>query len=176
MAGKQVIPPEEMIAKLKAALDARSDPDLSIMARTDALGVHGIADAIERACRYRDAGADLIFVEAVESVEQMRQVIAAVPAPQMANMVPGGRTPALTAQELQEIGYAIVAYATANTYIIAKAATDLFTELYATGTTAGLESRMITFDEFNRLVGLPEIRAAEQRFEGGVRQSPSASS
>ena len=169
MTGKQVIPPDEMVAKLKAALDARADPDLMIMARTDALGVHGFANAIERACLYRDTGADLIFVEAVENVDQMRKAIAEVKAPHMANMVPGGKTPALTAKALQDIGYAIVAFATANTYVIAKAVTDLFTTLHATGTTAGMEGRMIEFEEFNRLVGLPEIRAAESRFEGGAR-------
>jgi methylisocitrate lyase len=169
MTGKQVIPPEEMVAKLKAALDARSDPDLMIMARTDAVAVYGIANAIERASLYRETGADLIFVEAVESVAQMRQVIAEVKAPHMANMIPGGKTPLLTAKELQDIGYAAVAYPTANTYVIAKAATDFFNTLYTTGTTGGMEKQMIEFEEFNRLVGLPEIRAAESKYEGSTR-------
>lgn len=164
MAGKQVIPAEEMIAKLRAALDARSDPDFVIMARTDALAVGGIDDAIHRARLYREAGADLIFVEAPESVEQMRRIIREVKAPHMVNMLPGGRTPLLTAKELQEIGYSVVAYATACTYTIARAVKDLFETLHRTGTTAGIEDHMMNFDEFNRLVGLEEIRELEDAY------------
>jgi 2-methylisocitrate lyase-like PEP mutase family enzyme len=164
LAGKQVVSPEEMVSKLRAALDARSDPDFVIMARTDALAVNGIDDAINRANIYREAGADLIFVEAPESVEQMRRVIREVKAPHMANMLPGGKTPMLTAKELQEIGYSVVAYATACTYTITKAVRDLFETLHRTGTTAGLEDRMVKFDEFNRLVGLEEIRKKEEKY------------
>lgn len=164
MAGKEVVAPEEMVHKLRAALDARSDPDLVIMARTDALAVNGIEDAIQRANLYREAGADLIFVEAPESVEQMKRIIREVDAPQMVNMLPGGRTPMLTAKELEEIGYSVVAYATACTYAVAMAARELFDALRQSGTTEGLEDRMMTFDEFNRLVGLEEIRKKEDRY------------
>lgn len=164
MAGKQVIAPEEMVSKLRAALDARSDPDLVITARTDALAVNGIEDAIHRANLYREAGADLIFVEAPESVEQMRRITGEVDAPHMVNMLPGGRTPTLTSKELEEIGYSVVAYATACTYAVALAARELFETLKRTGTTAGLDERMMTFDEFNRLVGLEEIRKAEDGY------------
>lgn len=166
MAGKQVVSPEEMVSKLKAAIDARSDPDLVMMARTDALAVNGIDDAIQRANLYRKAGADLIFVEAPESVEQMKRIIREVDAPHMVNMLPGGKTPLLPAAELQEIGYSVVAYATACTYTITKAVRDLFETLYRTGTTAGLEDRMVKFDEFNRLVGLEEIRRKEKEYLG----------
>jgi 2-methylisocitrate lyase-like PEP mutase family enzyme len=164
LAGKQVVSPEEMISKLRAALDAKSDPDFVIMARTDALAVNGIDDAIYRARLYREAGADMIFVEAPESVEQMRRIIREVKAPHMANMLPGGKTPMLTAKELQEMGYSVVAYATACTYAITKAVRDLFDTLYRTGTTASLEDRMVKFDEFNRLVGLEEIRKKEEKY------------
>ncbi len=164
LAGKQVVSPEEMVSKLRAALDARSDPDFVIMARTDALAVNGIDDAIYRARLYREAGADLIFVEAPESVEQMRRIIREVKAPHMANMLPGGKTPMLTAKELQEIGYSVVAYATACTYTITKAVRDLFETLHQTGTTVGFEDRMVKFDEFNRLVGLEEIRKKEEEY------------
>ena len=159
MAGKQVIHPEEMVAKLKAALAARSDPDLVIMARTDALAVNGLDDAIFRANMYRDAGADLIFVEAPESVEQMRRIIKEVDAPHMVNMLPGGKTPLLKAKELQDIGYSVVAYATACTYTIARAVKNLFETLKSTGTTSDLDC--MSFAEFNRLVGLEEIRRIE---------------
>jgi len=164
MAGKQVITPREMVSKIKAALDARQDPDFIIMARTDAIAVNGIDDAIQRANLYNDAGADLIFVEAPESVEQMRRIIREVDAHHMVNMLPGGKTPLLNARELQEIGYSAVAYATACTYTIAKAVRELFESLHKTGTTAGFEDRMISFDEFNRLVGLEHIREQEEAF------------
>jgi 2-methylisocitrate lyase-like PEP mutase family enzyme len=164
MAGKQVITPREMVSKIKAALDARQDPDFIIMARTDAIAVNGIDDAIQRANLYRDAGADLIFVEAPESVEQMRRIIREVDAHHMVNMLPGGKTPLLNARELQEIGYSAVAYATACTYTIAKAVRELFESLHKTGTTAGFEDRMMSFDEFNRLVGLERIREQEEAF------------
>ena len=164
MAGKQVITPREMVSKIKAALDARQDPDFIIMARTDAIAVNGIDDAIQRANLYNDAGADLIFVEAPESVEQMRRIIREVDAHHMVNMLPGGRTPLLNARELQEIGYSAVAYATACTYTIAKAVRELFESLHKTGTTAGFEDRMMSFDEFNRLVGLEHIREQEEAF------------
>jgi 2-methylisocitrate lyase-like PEP mutase family enzyme len=164
MAGKQVIAPREMVSKIKAALDARQDPDFIIMARTDAIAVNGIDDAIQRANLYNDAGADLIFVEAPESVEQMRRIIREVDAHHMVNMLPGGKTPLLNARELQEIGYSAVAYATACTYTIAKAVRELFESLHKTGTTAGFEDRMMSFDEFNRLVGLERIREQEEAF------------
>lgn len=164
MAGKQVIAPEEMAAKIRAALDARSDPDFVIMARTDALAVNGIEDAICRARLYRDIGADLIFVEAPESVDQMKRIIREVDAPHMVNMLPGGRTPMLTAKELQDIGYSVVAYATTCTYTIARAVKDIFDILKRNGTTAGYEDRMMKFDEFNRLVGLEEIREIENAY------------
>jgi len=164
MAGKQVITPREMVSKIKAALDARQDPDFIIMARTDAIAVNGIDDAIQRANIYNDAGADLIFVEAPESVEQMRRIIRDVDAYHLVNMLPGGRTPLLNARELQEIGYSAVAYATACTFTIAKAVRELFESLHKTGTTAGFEDRMMRFDEFNRLVGLERIREQEEAF------------
>jgi len=164
MAGKQVIAPSEMVSKIKAALDARQDPDFIIMARTDAIAVNGIDDATQRANLYRDAGADLIFVEAPESVEQMRRIIREVDAYHLVNMLPGGRTPLLNARELQEIGYSAVAYATACTYTIAKAIKELFESIHKTGTTAGFEDRMMRFDEFNRLVGLEQIREQEEAF------------
>ena len=164
MAGKQVITPDEMTAKISAALDARSDPDFVIMARTDALAVSGIDDAICRAQLYRDAGADMIFVEAPESVDQMKRIIRDVNAPHMVNMLPGGRTPMLTAKELQDIGYSVVAYATTCTYALAKAVKDIFEILKHNGTTAGFEDRMMSFEEFNRLMGLDKIREIENAY------------
>jgi methylisocitrate lyase len=163
MSGKQVIPAEEMVWKLRSALDARVDPDLTIMARTDALAVEGIDSAIERAHRYVAAGADMVFIESPESVEQMRRITREVPVPQLANMLPGGRSPALSAAELQEIGFAAVAYPVSLTYAIATTARQLLQELRQTGSARESEAGSMQFEEFNSLVGLPEIREREAR-------------
>ena len=164
MSGKQIIPVEEMTAKIKAAVDARVDPDFTIMARTDALGVVGIEDAIFRACRYVEAGADFIFVEAPESEEQMRRIIREVPAPHMANMVPGGKTPLVDAAMLRDIGFSLVAFPTVATYVVARAVSRVYERLAVSGSLAGLEDSMMDFDEFNALVGLQDVREAEERY------------
>ena len=170
MAGKAVIGPEEMVGKLKAALDARAAPDLVIMARTDALALNGIDDAIARGRLYREAGADMIFVEAPRSVEEMRRICAEIDAPVMANNIEGGLTPLLPAAELETIGYAMVAYPVATTYAIAATIGSLMRHLQANGTTAGWPSKMLDFTAFNQLVGLPELRAAEERDLAFARQ------
>jgi len=163
MSGKQVVSEAEMVAKIKAACDARSDQDLIIMARTAALAIEGIDRAIERMHIYLAAGADMAFVEAPKSPEEMRKITSSIPAPNMANMVPGGRSPALSAAELAELGFACVAHPTALSYVIARAARDLLHDLRETGSTLVAEPRMMRFEEFNRLLGLEEIRAREAR-------------
>jgi methylisocitrate lyase len=164
MSGKQVVPPAEMVARLQAALDARVDPDLVIMARTDTLAVHGLDDALERAHLYRETGADMIFVEAPESVEQMRRITREVNAPTLVNLIAGGRTPLLSAAELQGIGYAAAAFATACTATIAKALRETLGKLRATGDLAAIQDHMLPFAEFNELVGMPEIRRVEEKY------------
>ncbi|NOR23996.1 MAG: carboxyvinyl-carboxyphosphonate phosphorylmutase [Desulforhopalus sp.] len=164
MLGKQVIEKEEMIAKVKAAVDARVDDDFVIMARTDALAVNSLEDAIERANLFRQAGADLIFVEAPITVEQMRVITAQVDAPTLANNVEGGKSPLLSASELEEIGYSTVVFPVAATYAVAKVVGDLMAEIAATGTTAGFGSRMVSFDEFNRLIDLDRLRSLERSY------------
>ena len=168
MSGKQVIPAEEMVAKIRAAAEAREDPDLMIMARTDSLAIEGLDAAIARMHRYLEAGADLSFIEAPQSIDQMRRICTEIAAPNMANMVPGGRTPAMTATELEQIGFAIVAHPTALTYAIARTAREMLECLRDHGTTAPLEDRMIRFEEFNALVGLPKIRERERRLYEGL--------
>ncbi len=164
MEEKEVIPAGEMVAKIHAAVDTRKDPDLVIMARTDAIAMHGIDEAIFRANLYHEAGADLLFVEAPRSIEQMRRICSEVKGPTFANNLPGGKSPVLSAQELQEIGYAVVADATSCTFVIAFAVRELFAELARTGSSAAFTDRMVLFDEFNRLVGLPEIRERERMY------------
>jgi len=163
MAGKAVISPEEMVGKVKAAVDARVDADLVIMARTDALAVNGIDDALERGRLYREAGADMIFVEAPRDVAQMQRICREIDAPVMANNIEGGLTPLLPAAELQAIGYAMVAFPVATTYAVAATIGRLMRSLHETGTTEGAAVEMLDFAGFNALVGLPELRRAEER-------------
>lgn len=164
MEGKQVISKEEMITKIKAAVDTRRDDDLMIMARTDSLAVSGIDDAIERGNRYAEAGADIIFIEAPPSVPEMRRVCTEVKAPMLANMVEGGKTPLLTAKELQAIGYRIVAFPLTTLYAAAYGVRLAMDALFKMGTTAGHMEKMITFADFNQLVGLEKVRAAETHY------------
>src|ERR1700749_1489148 len=135
MSGKHVVPCDEFVAKIKAAVDARADQDLTILARTDAIAVKGLSEAVDRAHLCVEAGADWVFLEAPESLEQMRQIPALVSVPTLANMIPGGRTPILPASELQSIGFAAVIFPNVFTYAYAKLATDIAAQLLQTGTT-----------------------------------------
>jgi methylisocitrate lyase len=170
MEGKQVIPAEEMMAKIKAALDARTDPDFILMARTDALAVYGIEEAIRRGNLYRETGADLIFIEAPQTIEDMKRINREINAPTLANNVEGGKSPLLTAKALESIGYNVVVFPISSTYCIAKAVTDLMKELKEKGTTESFLDRMITFASFNELVGLPDIRKKEEGYLKGLFQ------
>ena len=167
MTGRQVVSKEEMVGKIKAAADVRTDPDLMIIARTDARTVHGIGEALERAKAYEEAGADILFIESPESVEEMKQITTSFKVPVLANMVEGGRTPFLPVQDLQELGYDLVIFPTASTYLVTKALTRLMTVLKDTGTTASLIPEMITFEEFNDLIGLTKIREIESIYVKG---------
>jgi 2-methylisocitrate lyase-like PEP mutase family enzyme len=164
MSGKHVVPVDEFVAKIKAAVDTRFDQDLTILARTDAIAVGGMSEAIERAHRCVEAGADWVFLEAPETIEQMRQIPRLLSVPTLANMIPGGKTPILPASELESIGFAAVVWPNAFTYVYAKVASDLAAELLRTGTTSPFHDRMIEFEEFNDLVGLPKIRESEQLY------------
>jgi methylisocitrate lyase len=164
MEGKQIISTAEMVAKVKAAVDARVDPDLVIMARTDAIAVNGIEDAIERANLYREAGADLIFVEAPRSVDEMRRINREVEAPTLAIQIEGGKTPLITTRELQELGFNVVVYPNATVYATAWALKGLWETLKKEGTTRSFTGRMVCFDDFNTLIGLDKIRELESYY------------
>lgn len=170
MEGKRVVPVAEMVAKIKAALDARSDTDLVIMARTDARAVEGLEAAVERAQIYREAGADLLFVEAPLTVEEMSYICAEVPGPCMANNVEGGMTPILPAAALEEIGYAMVAYPVAASYAIAYAVAGLYEALARDGTSDAWRQDMVDFTSFNELVGLARLRAEEAAYDEQARE------
>lgn len=169
MTGKAVVPLEEFLAKVKAALDARRDPDLVIMARTDALAVNGIGDAIERAAAAREAGADLLFVEAPETEADMRLICSSLDGPCLANNLDAGRSPVLTPAVLQEIGYATVAYPTAGTYAVAAALEMALGEIVRNGTASAVYDRMYDFERFHALVGLDRLRAREADHQDAAR-------
>ena len=158
MVGREVVSKEEMLGKIKAAVDARFDPDFMIIARTDARTVHGLNEALDRALAYEEAGADIIFVESPESEEEMKTINTTITKGfTLANMVEGGRTPLLPNNELEAIGYRIVIYPTASTYLATKAMMNLMNALKKDGTTKGLMDQMVTFTEFNDLIGLTKI-------------------
>lgn len=164
MAGKQVVAVEEYLPKLRAALAARRDPDLVITARTDAASVLGLEEALRRARLYAEAGADLVFVEALESVEQMRAanaVLADCGTASMANLIEGGRTPLLSTGELQALGYAVVAHPCGSVFTAARALQEWAAHLKAHGCSEGFREHMLDFDAYNDLVGLETIRARQ---------------
>ncbi|TEB07262.1 2,3-dimethylmalate lyase [Pelotomaculum schinkii] len=164
MTGRQVVSIEEMVGKIKAAAEARQNPDLVIIARTDARTVLGIEEAIRRGRAYEEAGADVVFIESPETVDEMKEITSTFKVPVLANMVEGGRTPLLPAQELEYLGYHIVIFPTSSTYITAQAVKNLMEELRKTGTTQNILRQMISFTEFNKLIGLAEIRELENKF------------
>lgn len=158
MEGKQVIPRDEMVLKVRAAVAARRDPATLVIARTDALQPHGLDEAIDRCNAYADAGADLAFVDAPGSREELEEIARRVDAPSLANMSETGRTPPLTAAELQELGYRVVIFPSSQTWIFARAYAELCAELRETGTTQGIRDRMMSFDEVNELLGMEELQ------------------
>ncbi|MBI4507528.1 MAG: oxaloacetate decarboxylase [Chloroflexi bacterium] len=162
--GKQVVPLEEMVKKLEAAVAARTDADFVIVARTDARAINGMDDAIARAKAYRAAGADMIFLEAPQSVEELRRVPREVDAPLWANMVEGGKTPLLPASELEAMGYKLVIHANSLMRVAAKAVQDALAVLKRDGWTKNLLDRMISWEERQRIVGLPAYEELERRF------------
>ena len=162
--GRRLVPVAEMVAKIEAARFARASADFLIVARTDARTTQGIEEAIARGRRYAEAGADVIFVESPETPEEMRAVCRAIPAPCLANMVEGGRTPLLPQHELAEIGYRIVIYPNALTRVFARAGLELLGELKRTGTTAGMLPSMLTHGELWDLFGREQWAGLERRF------------
>lgn len=163
--GKEVVPMDEMLARLKAALDTRSRDDLLVIARTDAVAVEGVDVAIDRLWAYREIGADILFADAPTDQGMMRKISQAVaPAPTMANMVEGGKTPILTASELEHLGYRLAIYPNSLTRRLVFAARELLTSLKNDGTTSGLAEIMTDFTELNRALGRDELSALEDHW------------
>ncbi|UHC19958.1 isocitrate lyase/phosphoenolpyruvate mutase family protein (plasmid) [Methylobacterium currus] len=162
--GKDVIPADEMVQKVKAAVDARRDGDLQIIARTDARAVEDLDRAIERARAYIEAGADATFVEAPVSAEELARIARDLPVPQVANIVFGGRTPDPGREKLAGMGFSIVLYANAALQAALKASFDVLGALKRDGSLAGVADRLASFEERQRAVDKDAWDAREARY------------
>jgi 2-methylisocitrate lyase-like PEP mutase family enzyme len=165
MEGKLVIGADEMAQKVRAAVDARTDPDFVIIARTDARAVEGLDSALDRARRYRDAGADVLFIEALVSEAEIEAAAAAFPdVPLLFNWAEGGKTPPVSLDRLTELGYRIVIFPIGTLLAATAAMRRILKEIAAAGTPASLLGELPTFGEFTDFIGLPEVRGVEQRY------------
>lgn len=163
-AGKDVIPLDEMVQKVKAAVDARRDSDLQIIARTDSRAVEGLDRAIARAHAYIEAGADVAFVEAPTSLAELARVTREIKAPHVANIVFGGKTPDPGQAELAKMGFSLVLYANAALQAAVKATMDVLGALKRDGSLDGVAEQLVSFEERQRVVKKPEWDALEARF------------
>jgi 2-methylisocitrate lyase-like PEP mutase family enzyme len=163
-AGKEVIAAEEMVQKIRAAVDARRDQSLQIIARTDAYAVEGLERALERAQAYVAAGADATFVEAPTTLEELARIPKAVGAPQVANIVFGGKTPDPGREKLAELGFSIVLYANAALQAALKASYDVLSVLKSEGSLRSVADRLASFEERQRTVAKDEWDAREARY------------
>lgn len=164
MAGKTVIPKEEYILKLQAAIDAREDNEFIIVARTDSRAQFGIEEAIERGKEYKRIGADVIFIEAPKTIDQMELIAKEIKAPLLANMIEEGITPNLTANQLKKMGFKMVVFPLSALYSATFAIKQTLQTLKKTGTTKELKNKMITFQEFNDLVNLSAYNKLEKKY------------
>jgi 2-methylisocitrate lyase-like PEP mutase family enzyme len=162
--GKQVIETQEMAAKVRAAVDARRDQDFLIIARTDARAVHGFQAAIDRAGKYIDAGADVTFVEAPESLDEIRRIPKALTVPQVVNIVIGGKTPALNAAELAEMKFGMALYANAALQGAIAGMQAALAELKARGVLEESSGKVASFAERQRLVQKPLLDELERKY------------
>ena len=168
LAEKRLISRDEMVGKIKAAVDARHSTETLVIARTDAIAVEGFDAAIDRARHYADAGADALFVEAPGSAEDLSRIANALGdrLPLMANMVEGGLTPMHSAKELETIGFSLVIFPGGIVRAIARTALEFYGTLLRDGTTAAFQPRMFSFDQLNELIGAHELLALGKRYGG----------
>ena len=165
MDGKLVIPADEMAAKIRAATEARTSPDLVIIARTDARAVEGFERSVERARQYLAAGADALFIEALTSEDEVARVARAFPdVPLLFNWAEGGKTPPVTLSRLRELGYRIVIFPISTLLAATAAMRRVLQEIAQAGTPAAVLGDLPSFGEFVDFIGLPEVRVAEQRY------------
>ena len=167
LADKTLVPDQEMAGKIKAAVDARSSQDTLVIARTDAIAVEGFERALERAHLYAASGADMLFVEAPKTAEQLGAIAKSLSSalPLMANMVEGGQTPLKNAEELQSLGYSFVIFPGGIVRAIARTAQDYYASLAANGTTEPFRNRMFDFDGLNAVIGTPDMLELGQSYD-----------
>ena len=167
MEGKKVIPAEEMVIKLRAALDARRNPETVIIARSDATAVTGLDDAIARSRMYADAGADVIFIDAPTSEDDLRKIAGGgINAVLMVNVSEYGKTPDLGAQRFQELGFGLVIYPSSTLFAAAQSTKELAAQLKADGSTVASVPRMMPFDEINDILGKDQWDSLEDNLRG----------
>ena len=164
MKGKRVIPAEEQAQKIRAAVDARRGRDFFIVARTDARQVNGLEDAIHRCRRYKDAGADALFVEAPRSAEELSTIARELPSPLVVNMLEGGVTPLLAKKELEKLGFQLIVCPLTALYASAKAMQEMFSLLQTAGTSRAVLDRMISFQQFHEIIGMTAYYALDERY------------
>lgn len=174
LSDKSIVPAGEMVGKIKAAVDARASGDTLVIARTDAVAVEGFDSAIERANRYADAGADLLFVEAPRDAKQLAAIAAALGgrAPLMANMVEGGLTPLKDAGELEALGYSLVIFPGAVVRVIARAAQEFYAVLRRDGASTSFAGRMYDFASLNEMIGTADMLALGRRYDANAQRGP----
>jgi 2-methylisocitrate lyase-like PEP mutase family enzyme len=167
LAEKRLVPTGEMVGKIKAALDARPGPELLVIARTDAIAVEGYAAALERAEAYRQAGADMLFVEAPRNAAELAGIAARFGGriPLMANMVEGGATPLRDAAQLEALGFSLVIFPGGTVRAAARLMQEYFASLAAHGTTAPFRDRMLDFRGLNEIIGTAEMLALGKRYD-----------
>ena len=161
---RRVIPVDDMVAKIRVAVAARESENFLVIARTDARTQYGLAEAIRRGQAFAKAGADVVFVEAPESVDEMIEICREIDGPLMANMVNGGKTPLLSAEELKDLGYQIVIFPGTALLAAGSAVQSVYQHLKATGSSRGLPTPLYDFEEFSRLMGFEEVWAFEKKW------------
>jgi methylisocitrate lyase len=165
MRGKRVIPLDEQLAKLRAAREARGEEDLFLVARTDARAAVGLDEAVRRGQAFRDVGADAVFIEAPESIDELRAIARALPdVPLVANMVEKGLTPLLSKEELRDLGFQMIVCPLAGLLAAARALRDTYRHLRQHGTTRDILDRLLAFEEFNTLIDLEAKYALDQKY------------
>ncbi|MBV9227902.1 MAG: isocitrate lyase/PEP mutase family protein, partial [Chloroflexi bacterium] len=165
MEGKQVIPMQEMIQKVRAAVDARQDPDFVIIARTDSNAVYGLEDALQRGQAYREAGADVIFIEAPRSIAELQAIVQAFPdVPLLFNWANSSKTPPLSLEEIRGLGFKLVIMPVSLLFAATHSMLQLLELLKQGQVPTAFESQMVTFAQFTDQIGLPEIQALERRY------------
>jgi 2-methylisocitrate lyase-like PEP mutase family enzyme len=173
---RRVIPIEDMVAKIKVAVDARSSRDFLVIARTDARGGHGFDEAVRRGHAYAEAGADIVFVESLHSEDEMRKACAAIKAPMIANMSDGGKTPIRSAQELAGFGYQLAIFPAMNALAACAAMEKALRNLKTNGTSLSPDVPLFGFDDFCRMVGFEDVWAFEEKWKDVLEQKPKKAS